>query len=112
MSTLKNFKLDPTHLGLCKIRVTSSQIRMNDKAREVILFFITVSLPLASSSNPDASSSLVHWTVEKYFSDFIQLDTTVKSKHGKNITKKIASLPDKSLFKDHAPSKVDTRKVS
>lgn len=109
--TMVNFRLDPESLQHCKIRVNSSQIKTNDKAREVILFFITVSLPIEAESSPTQEKATAHWTIEKYYSDVLQLDAAVKGKHSKSLNKKIANVPDKSLFKDHAPSKVDLRKV-
>lgn len=110
-TTVTNFKLDPANLQHCKIRVGSSQIKVNDRSREVIQFSITVSLPLNTDASNGQSKGAAQWTVEKYYSDVLQLDAAVKSKNGRSVLRKIASVPDKSLFKDHAPSKSDMRKV-
>lgn len=46
------------------------------------------------------------------YSDVLGLDQRVRNSVGKRIGKKIASLPEGKLWKDHAPAKVDQRKVS
>ena len=52
------------------------------------------------------------WKVEKMYSDVLSLDQRVRSSVGKGVGKKIANLPEGKLWKDHAPAKVDQRKVS
>lgn len=117
-ASLRSSALTPAALSKCIIRVESSQIKMNEKSKEVILFFIDVSVPASEEAtspggeDSEASTPAQHWAVEKLYSDVLQLDTAVKGKHSRSTNRKIASLPDKSLFKDHAPSKVDARKVS
>lgn len=98
--------LNPALLPFLRIRVVNSHIRTNDRSREVISFSICVIL-----DNPDASSPSQKWYIEKRYSDVLALDQAVKAKHSRSQSRKIANLPDKSLFKDHAPSKVDLRKV-
>ena len=98
--------LNPALLPFLRIRVVNSHIKTNDKSREVISFSICVIL-----DNPDSKSPSQKWYVEKKYSDVLALDQLVKAKHSRSQSRKIASLPDKSLFKDHAPSKVDLRKV-
>ena len=51
------------------------------------------------------------WKVEKMYSDVTALDQRVKNSVGKSVSKRIASLPEGKFWKDHAPAKVDQRKV-
>jgi RalA-binding protein 1 len=45
------------------------------------------------------------------YSDVLGLDHRVRSSVGKGVWKRIATLPEGKLWKDHAPAKVDQRKV-
>jgi RalA-binding protein 1 len=45
------------------------------------------------------------------YSDVLGLDQRVRSSVAKGMGKKIANLPEGKLWKDHAPAKVDQRKV-
>ncbi|BGP12173.1 hypothetical protein JCM10213_004739 [Rhodosporidiobolus nylandii] len=107
--------LTPAMLPSTKVRVGSSNIRMNERNKEVISFLITLSVPAPSSSaGPSSSSSdntAAEWTVEKLYSDVLALDAAVKSKSNRQESRSMASLPDKSLFKDHAPHRGDQRKA-
>lgn len=96
-----------------RVTVSGSNLRHNEKGREVISFFLLVEL---TQGGRTPQSGLDKWKIEKLYSDVLALDARIKHKHGKAATKKMAGanvqLPDKDLFKDHAPSKVDMRKVS
>ncbi|GAA6008117.1 hypothetical protein JCM10207_007035 [Rhodosporidiobolus poonsookiae] len=116
--------LTPAMLPLTRVKVTGSAIKMNDKHREVIAFTLSVSTPYPSPSNappfasgvaqqlpPEDAPGLAHWRVEKMYSDVLALDAAVKSRTNRQESKSMASLPDKSLFKDHAPHRGDQRKA-
>ena len=121
--TRKPVKLTPEHLAHVDVRVVHSHIKVNERNREVISFTIAVLFetprdgPTAAdssssqSSAPTSSRRRYQWVIEKKYSDVLALDTVVKGKHNRTQNKRIAPLPDKSLFKDHAPAKVDLRKV-
>ena len=49
--------------------------------------------------------------MEKLYSDVLTLDSRVRASIGKSMGKKLVSLPEGRLWKDHAPAKVDQRKV-
>jgi RalA-binding protein 1 len=49
--------------------------------------------------------------VEKLYSDVLGLDSRMRASVGKGVGKKMASLPEGKLWRDHAPAKVDQRKV-
>lgn len=112
-------RLDASRLSHARLSVVGSNLRSNERGREVISFYIAIvidSLQKASSSRSgNASPSPSYsWRIEKLYSDVLALDARLKQKHGKTAAKRIGSaqLPDRNLFKDHAPSKVDQRKVS
>lgn len=83
------------------ITVSHSFVRPNDRGKEVLSFIVFV----------DPGSGKDGWKVEKMYSDVLGLDQRVRSSVGKGVGKKIASLPEGKLWKDHAPAKVDQRKV-
>jgi RalA-binding protein 1 len=101
--------LDSRQLSSAAVHVVGSMLRSNERGREVISFFISVALAPRAAGAPGAT-----WRVEKLYSDVLALDARLKQKHGKAASKRMAgaTLPDKMLFRDHAPSKVDQRKVS
>jgi RalA-binding protein 1 len=104
--------LTPTFLPFTQIKVTNSHIRANEKSKEVISFSININIIIPPESDPERKGAKASWVVEKFYSDVLTLDHLVKSKHSKSQNKALAQLPDRALFKDHAPSKVDARKVS
>jgi RalA-binding protein 1 len=52
------------------------------------------------------------WKVEKLYSDVLGLDQRIRASVGKGVGKKIGNLPEGKLWRDHAPAKVDQRKVN
>ncbi|KAK7435955.1 Rho GTPase activating protein [Stygiomarasmius scandens] len=90
-----------TDLPHTKINVSHSFVRPNDRGKEVLSFMVHV----------DPGNAKEGWKVEKMYSDVLSLDQRVKNSVGKGIGKRIASLPEGKLWKDHAPAKVDQRKA-
>ena len=84
-----------------RVQVSHSSIRPNDRGKEVLSFVIIV----------DPGSGKEPWKIEKLYSDFISLDQKIRSAN-RGLNKKMPSLPDSKLWRDHAPAKVDQRKVS
>lgn len=74
-------------------------------------FIVDVSVAVPPDADPERQGGVAGWRVEKYYSDVLSLDSAVKSKTSRQESKSIGALPDKSLFKDHAPHKSDQRKV-
>lgn len=83
------------------ITVSHSFVRPNDRGKEVLSFIVHV--------NPGNGKD--EWKVEKMYSDVLGLDQRVRNSVGKGVGKRIANLPEGKLWKDHAPAKVDQRKV-
>ena len=86
---------------MTRVQVSHSSIRPNDRGKEVLSFVIIV----------DPGSGKESWKIEKSYSDFISLDQKTRSAN-RNLAKKMPSLPDSKLWRDHAPAKVDQRKAS
>ncbi|SPO21825.1 related to BEM3 - GTPase-activating protein [Ustilago trichophora] len=110
-------RLDSSLLRVASVKIQGTNYRSPDRGKESISFLITVDIlhPPASwglnsmaSGEPTPPTS---WTIEKSYSDIIGLDAKLRSKVGKKASQRLAPLPDKALFKDHAPAKVDQRKA-
>lgn len=91
----------PTDLPRTKINVSHSFVRPNERGKEVLSFIVLV----------DPGKGKEGWKVEKMYSDVLNLDQRVRTSVGKSVGKKIATLPEGKLWKDHAPAKADQRKV-
>ena len=81
--------------------VANSSIRPNDRGKEVLSFTIAV----------DPGRGKDGWKVEKLYSDVLNLDGRIRAAVGRSASKKLAALPEGRLWRDHAPAKVDQRKV-
>ncbi|KAK4517643.1 uncharacterized protein ATC70_000983 [Mucor velutinosus] len=90
------------------IKVVGSNIKPNDKGKEVVSFILSV-----GSYKDDVSNEFDEkWRVEKLYSDFLTLDSKLKAQRNRAISGRIGKLPDKALFSNNAPTKVDQRKVA
>ncbi|CAO3590290.1 unnamed protein product [Absidia cylindrospora] len=87
------------------VNILSSNMTTNEKGKDIFSF--TISVRKIDSSLPEGMEQL--WCAEKLFSDFVNLDYLVKSKH-QDLASRLYRLPDRSLFLSKAPSKVDERK--
>lgn len=100
--TYRALPLLPQDLPRTTIQVSHSSIRPNDRGKDVLSFVIVV----------DPGNGKGTWKVEKLYSDVLTLDARVRAAIGKTMGKRLVSLPEGRLWKDHAPAKVDQRKVS
>ncbi|PWZ01113.1 RhoGAP-domain-containing protein [Testicularia cyperi] len=110
-------RLDSSLLRVASVKIQGSNYRSPDRGKEAISFYITVDIlhpPASWGLNSMASGEPApptSWTVEKSYGDIVGLDAKLRNKVGKKAAQRLAPLPDKSLFKDHAPAKVDQRKA-
>lgn len=110
-------RLDSSLLRVASIKIQGTNYRSPDRGKDAISFFITVDIlqPPASWGISNMSSAEptppTSWTIEKSYSDIVGLDAKLRSKVGKKASQRLAPLPEKTLFKDHAPAKVDQRKA-
>ncbi|CAG8553445.1 16465_t:CDS:2 [Acaulospora colombiana] len=86
------------------VKVVGSNKKINDKGKEVLSFIISVGQARVVDGTIVGMEKEL-WRVEKYYSDFLALDA-------KRIANKMKKLPDKNLFYNNAPSKVDQRKIA
>jgi RalA-binding protein 1 len=100
-ASFRALPLLPTDLPKTQIQVAHSSIRPNDRGKEVLSFVVHV----------DPGNGKESWKVEKLWSDVLGLDQRIRSSVGKGVVKKIGTLPEGKLWRDHAPAKVDQRKV-
>lgn len=89
----------------------TSSIKNDHRGREVVAFTVAITLQVPPESDPRKIGGTWRWQVEKSFNDILLLDAAVRSKNGRSQARKIAAVPEKGLFKDNAPSKVDLRKA-
>ncbi|KAG0746603.1 hypothetical protein G6F33_004821 [Rhizopus arrhizus] len=101
-STEDNFMGNMANLH---IKVVGSTIKPNDKGKEVVSFILSI------GSHHDEFEE--KWRVEKLYSDFLTLDSKLKAQlNNRSMTARMGKLPDKALFSNNAPSKVDQRKIA
>jgi RalA-binding protein 1 len=103
--------LSPSLLPYVAVKVMTSSIKSDQRGREVVAFTIAITLQVPPESDPRKLGGTWRWQVEKSYADVLLLDSAVKHKNGRSQTRKVAAVPEKNLFKDNAPSKVDLRKV-
>lgn len=100
--------LTPAFLPYIRLRVGSTSMRTSDKGKVSVYLNIEVTVDIASDSSRDGG--VVSWNVSKGYNDLARLDGHVR-KLGKGESKLAGALPDKALFKDQTPTKVESRKV-
>jgi RalA-binding protein 1 len=99
--TYRELPLLPGDLPRTRIAVLLTSIKPNDRGKEVLSFVVNV--------QPGGGKE--GWKIEKLYSDVLGLDHRVRAAVGRSVGKKIASLPEGKLWRDHAPAKADLRKV-
>ncbi|KAJ7026298.1 hypothetical protein C8F04DRAFT_1190623 [Mycena alexandri] len=100
-ASFRALPLISTDLPKTTVNVSHSFVRPNDRGKEVLSFVVFV----------DPGNNKEGWKVEKMYSDVLALDQRVRNSVGKGVGKKMVSLPEGKLWKDHAPAKVDQRKA-
>ncbi|EJD48002.1 RhoGAP-domain-containing protein [Auricularia subglabra TFB-10046 SS5] len=94
-------RLIHSDLAQTNVRISGSNIRANDRGKEVLSFVIAI-----------APGNKERYKIEKLYGDVLALDGRVRAAMSRSQLKALAPLPDAKLFKDHAPAKVDARKVA
>ncbi|CAI2179988.1 13156_t:CDS:2, partial [Funneliformis geosporum] len=93
------------------VKIIGSNKKNNDKGKEVLAFVISVGHARVQDGTIVGLEKEL-WRVEKLYSDFLSLDSKLKLRQNKSTINKIGKLPDKNLFYNNAPSKVDQRKIA
>ncbi|KAG0049748.1 hypothetical protein BGZ83_005431 [Gryganskiella cystojenkinii] len=109
------FSMFADNLEFVSVLVVGSNIRTNDRGKEQLTFLISIGQEVQGLRDevmyPHKESDEL-WRVEKQYSDFVNLDAKLRVTQSRNIINSLPKLPEKSLFNNHAPSKVDARKVA
>ncbi|KAF8557805.1 RhoGAP-domain-containing protein [Imleria badia] len=100
--TFRALPLIANDLKTTRATVSHSSIRPNDRGKEVLSFEIEV----------DPGKGKEPWKVEKLYSDVLGLDHRLRAVVGRGVSRKIATLPEGKLWRDHAPAKSDQRKAA
>ncbi|KAK3813432.1 MAG: RhoGAP-domain-containing protein [Benniella sp.] len=101
------------NLDSVSILVVGSGIKVNDKGREILMFFVSVGREVVDNAGPSPHREEDElWRVEKQYIDFVNLDSKLRITQSRNVVNNLPKLPDKSLFSTNAPSKADARKVA
>lgn len=101
-------------LEAVSIMVLGSNIKVNDKGRELLMFIVSVGREVQDNTGGPAPhrESDELWRVEKQYIDFVNLDSKLRITQSRNVVNNLPKLPDKSLFSTNAPSKSDARKLA
>ncbi|OCH91024.1 RhoGAP-domain-containing protein [Obba rivulosa] len=99
-ATFRALPLLAADLPHTSINVVTSTIRPNDRGKEVLSFVVAI----------DPGHGKSGWRVEKLYSDVLSLDARIRTSVGRSLGKKMASLPEGKMWRDHAPARVDQRK--
>lgn len=102
--------LSPSFLQYTRLRVAGSTTRVSEKGKESICLTIEVVVNIASDESSEGG--VANWSVEKSYRDLVGLESAVKVKVQRLVARRISPFPDKALFKDSTPAKVDSRQVS
>ncbi|GJJ78496.1 RalA-binding protein 1 [Entomortierella parvispora] len=108
------FSMFADNLEFVSVLVVGSNINANDRGKEQLTFFISIGQEVQNSPEgmcPHKESDEL-WRVEKQYTDFVNLDAKLRVTQSRNIINSLPKLPEKSLFNNHAPSKVDARKIA
>ncbi|KAG0052722.1 hypothetical protein BGZ83_002191 [Gryganskiella cystojenkinii] len=101
-SIQQTFSVFGDNLDTLCVTVAGSNIKTNDKGKELLTFLVSIRQENGNEM----------WRVEKQYVDFVNLDSKLRITQSRNIINSLPRLPDKGLFSNHAPSKVDARKLA
>ncbi|KAJ2401070.1 Rho GTPase activating protein, partial [Coemansia sp. RSA 2559] len=101
------------------IWIKDSRVKIDERGKEVNVYMVDIvrrkeisGMSLQEILIESQQSSIVLWTVEKRYSDFLNLNTKLRQVISKErLSEKLEKLPDKDIFRPNAPTKSDKRKV-
>ncbi|KAF9187433.1 hypothetical protein BGZ51_001280 [Haplosporangium sp. Z 767] len=107
------FHMFNENLEFVSVLVVGSTIKTNDRGKELLTFTVSIGQEV---QGPDGmyphNEDDELWRTEKQYAEFVNLDSKLRVTQSRNVVNSLPRLPDKSLFSNHAPSKVDARKVA
>ncbi|KAJ2789201.1 Rho GTPase activating protein, partial [Coemansia guatemalensis] len=108
-----------TSLQNIDIQIKDSRLKIDERGKEVNVYMIDVvwrkeisGLSLQEILVDSQRAEVVLWTVEKRYSDFLNLNSQLRHViHREKLLDKLERLPDKDIFRPNAPTKSDKRKL-
>ncbi|KAF7725519.1 hypothetical protein EC973_009549 [Apophysomyces ossiformis] len=92
-----------------RVNIIGTRLKINENAKEVISFIISITRRHSSkSAGRDSSEEL--WRVEKLYSDFLRLDAKLKSQTDGTEESTTCRLPTQPVFASQTSNKIDQRK--
>ncbi|KAJ2707193.1 Rho GTPase activating protein, partial [Coemansia spiralis] len=120
-STARGIPTGPplTSLHNIDVQIKDSRVKIDERGKEVNVYMIDVvwrreitGLSLQEILAESQQAEVVLWTVEKRYSDFLNLNGQLRHViHRERLLEKLERLPDKDIFRPNAPSKSDKRKL-
>ncbi|KAJ2335507.1 Rho GTPase activating protein [Coemansia sp. RSA 2681] len=107
-----------TSLRNIDIQIKDSRVKIDERGKEVNVYMIDIvhrreisGLSLQEILIESQQSQVVLWTVEKRYSDFLNLNSQLQSVvYAERLVEKLERLPEKEIFRANAPTKNDKRK--
>ncbi|KAJ2688139.1 Rho GTPase activating protein [Coemansia sp. RSA 1285] len=101
------------------IWIKDSRVKIDERGKEVNVYLVDIvrrkeisGMSLQEILIESQQSSIVMWTVEKRYSDFLNLNTKLRQVISKErLADKLEKLPEKDMFRPNAPTKSDKRKL-
>ncbi|KAJ1734816.1 Rho GTPase activating protein [Coemansia biformis] len=108
-----------TSLQNIGVQIKDSRVKIDERGKEVNVYMIDVvwrkeitGLSLQEILVESPQSEVVLWTVEKRYSDFLNLNGQLRHViHRERLLDRLERLPDKDIFRPNAPNKSDKRKL-
>ncbi|KAJ2041897.1 Rho GTPase activating protein [Coemansia sp. S16] len=107
-----------TSLRNIDIQIKDSRVKIDERGKEVNVYMIDIvhrreisGLSLQEILIESQQSQVVLWTVEKRYSDFLNLNSQLQHVvYVERLVDKLERLPEKEIFRANAPTKNDKRK--
>ncbi|KAJ1819444.1 Rho GTPase activating protein, partial [Coemansia sp. RSA 2675] len=107
-----------TSLRNIDIQIKDSRVKIDERGKEVNVYMIDIvhrreisGLSLQEILIESQQSQVVLWTVEKRYSDFLNLNSQLQHVvYIERLVDKLERLPEKEIFRANAPTKNDKRK--
>lgn len=101
------------------IQIKDSRVKVDERGKEVNVYMVDIihrkeisGLSLQEILIETQQAQAVLWTVEKRYSDFLNLNSQLRNAiQAERIDERLERLPDKEIFRPNAPTKNDKRKL-
>ncbi|KAJ2340739.1 Rho GTPase activating protein, partial [Coemansia sp. RSA 2618] len=108
-----------TSLQSIDIQIKDSRVKIDERGKEVNVYMVDVvwhkavsGMSLQEILVESQQSEVLLWTVEKRYSDFLNLNSKLRHViHRERLLDKLERLPEKDIFRPNAPTKTDKRKL-